>query len=335
MFRFVMGCVVSASLLLPSAAAAGPITLKLSFFTSDRSSIYQFNVKPFVDAVNTEGKGLIHIEVYFSGALGKKQSLQTQLVTDDTADMAIIVPGYQPDRFLDSQVMELPGLYRNEHEASRIFTQLIGGNKLAGYKDFFVIGAFVSQGESIHSRKPINTLADLKGQRIRTNNKLETSTLQKLGAIPVVIPINQTTNAISQGRIDGATVPPAMLFEFGIGRVTNHHYMIHLGGAPTALVMNRKKFESLPAAAQAIIRKYSGQWLSDRAASAFDAKNREVLRQLEADPRRTVVFPSPADRAASQRVFDKVTEEWAAARAQNRALLTLVKQDIAKRRSSD
>jgi hypothetical protein len=36
MLRIAVNCVIAAALLLPSAAAADPIKLKLSFFTSDR-----------------------------------------------------------------------------------------------------------------------------------------------------------------------------------------------------------------------------------------------------------------------------------------------------------
>jgi len=324
-----------ALVLSPAMAAAEPIKLKLAFFTSDRSNIYQFAIKPFVEAVNSEGKDLIEIEVFFSGAISQVQTQQNQLIADGTADMAVVVAGYQPEQFPDSAVMELPGLFRDEQEASQVYTRLIEAGRLEGYKDYFLINAFVSAGESIHSRKQINSLADLQGQTIRTNNKIETSTLQRLGAIPVVIPINRTTDAISQGKIDGATVPPAMLFEFGIGRVTSHHYMLRLGGAPVALLMNRKKFESLPAPAQAIIRKYSGEQLSARTSAAFQAKNLEILRQLEADPRRQVVFPSRSDLAASQRVFNDVIEEWAALRPQNRKLLGLVREEMAKLEAAD
>jgi hypothetical protein len=41
--------------LAPAMAAAEPIELRFSFFTSDRSQIYQNSVKPFVDAVNADG----------------------------------------------------------------------------------------------------------------------------------------------------------------------------------------------------------------------------------------------------------------------------------------
>ncbi len=174
----------------------------------------------------------------------------------------------------------------------------------------------------------------MKGLTIRTNNQIESDTIKKLGAMPQLIAINKTTDAVSSGKVDGATFPPSMLFEFGVGRVTKYHYMIQLGGAPTALVINRKKFDSLPPKAQAIIRKYSGEWLVDRTATGMDALDKKVLAQLEADPRRKVVFPSPADLATARKVFASVIEEWAAKSPHNRELLALVRAEIAKFRSS-
>ena len=71
MFHFVSRILCAGLVLLPALAAAEPINLKLSFFTSDRSQIYQSSVKAFVDAVNAEGAGVVHIEVYFSGAIAR------------------------------------------------------------------------------------------------------------------------------------------------------------------------------------------------------------------------------------------------------------------------
>ncbi len=116
MLRFAVRCIFAAALLLPAAAIADPVKLKLSFFTSDRSNVYQCHIKPFVDAVNADGEGLIHIDVYFSGAISKSMPEQPKLVADDTADIAIVVPGYTPQQFPDSAVMELPGLFRDKRE---------------------------------------------------------------------------------------------------------------------------------------------------------------------------------------------------------------------------
>jgi TRAP-type C4-dicarboxylate transport system substrate-binding protein len=152
MFRYFLSVVAAVLILSPAIAAAEPIKLKLSFYTSDRSNIYQNSIKPFVEAVNDEGRGLIEIEVYFSGSINKVQADEPQLVANGTADIALITIGRSPNMFPDSTVMTLPGIFRDQRQASLVFTRLIELGALKGYEDFFVIGAFVSDAESIHSR---------------------------------------------------------------------------------------------------------------------------------------------------------------------------------------
>ncbi len=334
--RYVVASFTAAFICLSAnLAAAEPVKLKLSFFTSDRSQIYQTLVKPFVDAVNAAGNGLVHIEVFFSGAISSVQSQQPQLVSDGTADLAFIVPGRTPERFYDTTLLELPGLFHSSSEASLAYTQLAGNRALSGYDDFYVVCALVSGPESIHSRKPIATLADLKGLTIRVNNSAEADVLQKFGAIPVLLAINQANEALSKGIIDGTTAPPFILFEFGLDRVTTHHFMIGLGGAPTALVMNRKKFESLPQEAQSIIKKYSGEWLIDQSSGHLDALDREVVKTLEADPRRKVTFPTDADAMTIHSAYEQVIAAYAESSDYSRKLLARVRAELARLHTTD
>ncbi len=320
--------------LLPSAAAAEPIELKLAYITSDRSQFYLDAIKPFVDAVNSEANGLIKIEVYFSGALGGSLTQQPQLVLDGTADIAFIVPGQLPDRFPDNTVHELPGLFRDAREATLSYTGLVLADALRGYEDFFVIGAFSGAPEDIHSRKRLTSLADLKGMKIRANNMIEATALERLGAVAVVLPIPQIADAISDASIDGATLPPSALADFGVGRVTTYHYMLPISAASLAVVMSRKKFDSLPQRAQDVIRKYSGEWTAARFIERWQVLEKRELERLKSDPRRTVTFPSPEDLETAQAVFKSVDAEWAAKSPRNLELLGLVEKELAKIRSA-
>jgi TRAP-type C4-dicarboxylate transport system substrate-binding protein len=99
--------------------------------------------------------------------------------------------------------------------------------------------------------------------------------------------------------------------------------------------MNRGKFASLPPAAQAIIRKYSGQWLVERSVAGFDTLDAQILEQMKADPKRKVVELSPADLESTQRVFASVVQDWAAMSPHNRELLALVRSEIKTLRSSN
>ena len=71
MLKALVCCSLLSFSLLPCAAVAEPIKLKLSYFTSDAEVIYRSGVKPFVDSVNAAANGLLEIDVYASGSLEK------------------------------------------------------------------------------------------------------------------------------------------------------------------------------------------------------------------------------------------------------------------------
>jgi len=325
---------VAIVLLLPFAATAEPIQLKLSFFGSDHTNTYRYGIKPFVDAVNTEGKGLLAIEVYPNGALGRALAEQPRLVLDGIADIAWIVPGQTPYRFPDNELLEQPGLFRDTREGTLAYTRLIAAKALRGYEDFFVIGAYTSAPTFIHSRKPIESLAALEGQKIRANNPIEAEVLERLGAIPTVMPASKLANAVGSGVIDGAAFSPGALFDFGVSRVAQNHYLLYGGVAPLVLVMNRKKFDGLPEAAKALIRNYSGERAATAWIESFGVGERHFLDKIKSDPARKVVAPSPSDLKAAQRIYQSLIEAWAAKSARNRELLTMIEAELATIRST-
>lgn len=320
--------------LLPAMAAAEPITLKLAFFSSDRTHLYRSGVKPFVDAINAEGKGRVAIEVYLNGKLGNLAT-QSQWVLDGRADIALVVPPYERSSFPDGSVIELPGLYRNAREATLTFSHLIAAGTIRGFENYFVIGTAVGEPESIHGRPLVGALADLKGKRIRASNETEITILKKLGATPVIMPINETAEAIGSGIIDGATAPPVPMIEFGIGRIALNHYFLRTSCVPQTLLMSRKNFDSLPGDVQALIRKYSGDWFTENYIRINDTSTALIMNQLESDPHRKVVFPSPTDMLTAIAVFKSIVDDYAAGSPHNSELVNAARAEVAKLRQGN
>jgi TRAP-type C4-dicarboxylate transport system substrate-binding protein len=322
-----------ALVLAPLAAAAEPIRLKLAYFTSDQTNIYKFSIKPFVDAVNDDARGGIQIETFPGGSLGKDPARQAELVRNGTADIAFVALGPTGDQFADESVMQLPGLFDDLREATLVHTRLIASGIMEGYQDFFVIGAFATEPQSIHMRPPIATLEDLRGKRIRANNAIEAAALARLGMSPVILPITKAAEAVARGTIDGATTVVAPLITFGLGRVMTYHYFLRLGSNVTTILMSRKKFESLPKAGQDVIREYSGEWLAERFIQGFEPNNKEVLEGLKSDPVRKVIFPGQAESDVANQAFKAVRAEWVEANPRNRALLNAVEAELRQVRS--
>src|SRR6202050_5866264 len=157
MLKALVRCALLSFALLPGMAIAEPIKLKFSYYTSDREVIYLTAIKPFIDSVNAAANGLIEIDAFTSGSLGKSYAGQAQLVLDGGADFAFVNPGLTPEQFPDDTVTELPGLFRDVREASIVYTRLVATGALRGYEDFFVVGAVAGGPPSVHTPPHISS----------------------------------------------------------------------------------------------------------------------------------------------------------------------------------
>lgn len=332
---FARTAVVIACALLPVAALAEPIKLKMAYFSSDREPPYVSVLKPFADAVNREANGAIEIVPYTGGVLGRSYPRQVQLVLDGVADMAWINPSLTPERFPDNGVIEFPGLFQDLREATFVYTRLVAGGALRGYDVFFVIATGANFPLMIHTRPPIGSLADMRGKILRVNNLVEGSALKAIGVTPVLMPVNEVALAIGRGTIDGATMPANALFAYGVSRITRFHYAAPLGAAPLAFVMNRKRFESLPTAAQQVIRRYSGEWTAAHFVEVYDANNDQAMTDLESDANRQVILPPRAELDSLQAAFRAVFEKWRSENPGNQRLLSMVETEVAKARAGN
>lgn len=316
--------------LLPLQANAQPVTLKLSFFTSDAEVNYAKAIKLWVDAVNADASGAVKIEAYPNGALGKSLPAQPQMILDGVADIAFVNPALVPGRFPDDQVFELPGLVTNMKEGVALYQALLKSNSLRGYSDYVVVGSFMNANAHVFSRKPIKSINDLKGMKVRISGAVIGQTVRELGVVPVLMPPNEVVEAMGRGTVDALTTVPAAVVDFGIDRVTSHDYLIQLGTNSFAVLMNRKKFESLPKAAQDVIAKYSPGWINDTYVKNLSAYNTTLIEQFRADKKRNVVTPSETDLKVIKTVSEKVTADWAAKDPHNAELLAKARALLAE-----
>lgn len=326
----IAACLTAATCMaLVTNVSAEPIKLKLSWFADAQSPTYVTGVKPFIDSVNKEGAGIVQIEAFPNGALGRSLPAQPQMVLDGVADIAFVVTTLTPARFPDNAVLELPGLFRDVEESTLVHTRLVQKEKLRGYSEFFVVGAFGTPPYSLHSRKAINSLKDIAGMRFTTSSGTASESLRALGAVPVTMPISEVVEAIGRGTVDGTMMHVGAFVEFGMPRVTKTDYLISLGAQHLALIMNRQKFTSLSPEAKAIILKFSGEWLAKQYGENYGAYVRKSEHELNADPKRTFVVPTAEDAAQAAKVTQPIVDAWLAKDPRNPELLSAVRAEIA------
>ena len=113
-----------AATMLGGTLARADDHLKWAVFTPDSEVTFRTVMKPFAETVQRETDNAVVFDLFPNGALGRNPGQQPQMVIDGVADVAWVIPSYSPGRFPDTEVLELPGLFKDLREASLVSTRL-------------------------------------------------------------------------------------------------------------------------------------------------------------------------------------------------------------------
>lgn len=160
----------------------------------------------FAQLVQERTHGKIVIRVYPDGALGDESSVLEQVQyggIDFTRVSVAAAVEYCPKM----EVLSLPFLYDDAAHMWRVLDGKIGDDFLLATRSMGVVGLswYDAGARSFYSRKPIASLADLQGMRIRVQESaVMERTVELLGAIPVQMPYGDVYSGMITGKVDGA-----------------------------------------------------------------------------------------------------------------------------------
>lgn len=327
-----MAASMATSLLLAGNVSAEEV-LKLSFFASPKDPTYSDVLLPWVDTINAEGKGVLRIDTFPGGALVRGPAGQAKAVSDGVVDLAWVVPAYTPGRFPDNDVMELPGVIQNVKESSIAFRRLYEQGLLSGYDDFYVPLLATTHPYAIHTVKPVQSMDDLKGMKLRAGGPVASAAVKALGAVPVGMPVPAIAENVSKGVLDGTGAEWNVMYAFKIIEVAKNHYMQRLGTVPLTVLMNKEKYNSLSAEARALLDKHSGETLSRKFGDVHYAIQGARLEKTQGLSEHTIVNPSDEEVARWNELMNSVVEDWVANHPKGQELFSALNAELEKIRN--
>jgi TRAP-type C4-dicarboxylate transport system substrate-binding protein len=321
-------CLFAGTLLASALPAQGQEVLKFAVWTPEKELTYQTLMKPFAEAVTADAGGTLKIEMYPNGALGRNPAGQLKLMQDGVADIIWTIPSYHPDRFPDNDVFELPGIIQNGKEGSYAAWQLYEKGLLRGYEDYFVVSLIQAEPAAIHTSFPVRRLEDLRNKKIRTTGRVQTDAAKTFGIVPVFLAITEVTESISRGVIDGAITQPLAADDFGIARVAQHHYIVPFGSTTLCILMNKKKFESLPQKAKDAILKHRGMPMSLSWGKTQGEATERVIQKWQSNSRGAVVIASANDKAQFGKLTEPLIDAYAKEQANGTKLVSALSAEL-------
>ena len=159
--------------------------------------------------------------------------------------------------------------------------------------------------------KPVRTLDDLKGMRIRVPTEL-LNVMRDLGADPVNMPMGDVYSALAKGVIDGLVAPTDTFRALHLSEVSKYYTRMRVWrGAYPARAMGMKRWKSLTDAQRAVLDAGAPVW-----EQALAEENRKALDEGWKLAEKTGVVASELP-AADQQRFDALYLQEAERNAQS------------------
>jgi TRAP-type transport system periplasmic protein len=299
-----------------TALAQQPVvTLKFHTFMAPQSNVWLNMHKAWMAKVEKESGGRIKFEGYPAMQLGGTPVQLYDQAKDGVVDIIWTLPGNTAGRFPRVEVFELPFMMTNAEATSKAYWEYVQTLAADEFKDVQVIALQVHGPGVIHTvDKPVKSIADLKGLKVRAPTRQATKLLASLGATPVGMPLPGIPDALSKGTINGCVIPWEVVPSVKVHELTKYHAEFDPAGGALytttfVMAMNKAKYNALPADLKKIIDNNSGM-----ATSAWLGKVQQggdvPGRKSASDRNNTIFTVSPADAQNFRRASRAIEVEW-------------------------
>jgi TRAP-type C4-dicarboxylate transport system substrate-binding protein len=300
---------------LPGAHAADEVVLKVHHFLPAGSYAQQMFIQPWCDKIAAESNKRMRCQIYPSMQLGGTPPQLVDQVKDGLIDVTWTLTGYTPGRFPRVEAFELPFMMQSPEGTSHALWDFVQQYASEDFKAVHPI-AFHVHGDGVFHmvNKPIRTLADLRGLKLRAPTRQTNKLLAAWGATPVAMPVPAVGEALSKGVIDGALVPYEVVPSVKIQELVKFHSETDpsepaIYTSTFMFVMNKARYDSLPADLKRVIDANSGAELSAHIGAVFLKADAEGKKLTKGNT--TNVIPK-SELVAWKKAAQPVTDAWVA-----------------------
>jgi TRAP-type C4-dicarboxylate transport system substrate-binding protein len=301
-----------AALASPMTLRAQTVNLRLHHFNSPLSIAHTQFLTPWAEHLAEATDGALKIQVFPAMQLGGKPGDLYGQAKDGIVDMVWTIPGYTANRFTLTEVFELPFVAKRAAATAPAVHEFAKRNMGEEYGDTHPILFHTHAPGQLHSRgTSIHTVEDMAGLRIRGPSRPIIEAIRTMGAVPVGMPVPAVTEAISRGVIDAAALPWTITRPIRLHEVTDSHTILDFYAAVFGMVMNKSRWESLPAEIQQAINDASTEEFVRELGVLWD-EDEDQGRELAIDAGNEIIEVPEAERDRFREACQPVIDNWIA-----------------------
>ena len=218
------------------------------------ATFHTVNIQQFAKDVAANSGGKLTITVHSAGSLFKHPEIKNA-VRNGQVPMGefflSLLTNENPAFGIDSQ----PFLATNYADAKRLWAaQKPVVDKLLDAQGLMALYAVPWPPQGLYTKREVNSLADLKGMKFRTNNAVLEKLAQKAGAAPTQIEVPDIPQAFATGRVEAMITSPSTGANSKAWDYLNHFYDTQAWVPKNIVVINKRAFQRLDAATQKAVK---------------------------------------------------------------------------------
>ena len=210
----------AACLACATAANAQQFTMKLSSPTANDVTFEW--MKAFKAGAEGRSGGKLKVEIYPANQLGQIPRT-VEGVALGTIEATIPATGFLIGLEPRFQIFDAMGLFDSIEHAMQVFHDAEIRRRVASFgaaKGVEALAVFIHSPNDLAARKPVRSLADIAGQKIRVpGSPLLIEPFRKLGAAPLSMPLGEVLPALQNRTIDAVLAGTTVFTAFTLTRV--------------------------------------------------------------------------------------------------------------------
>lgn len=265
-----------------SALAAETIELKLSSFLPSTHPTQTDFLEPWARELERRTDGRVKVQIFPAGSAFGHVAKQMDQARAGVVDIAHGLTGIPRGRLPRTSIIDLPFLVQTADAASRTLWKLYPDYLKEEYKGVKVLALHAHNAGLIHTRdKPVDSMQDLQGLRLRAPSLAISMMLEELGASPIGMPPTQVYESLEKGVIDGTVFPWDAVNGFKLYEPLNYHLDARAYTTSFFFVMNERKYRALPEDVRQVIDDISGDTLVNKFGDWWNAWDKPGLARSQ------------------------------------------------------
>lgn len=266
------------------------------------------NINQFAADVDKATGGKLKITVHSNASLFKAPEIKRAVQGGQAQIGEILISGYSNEDPIFG-VDSVPFLAASYADAAKLWK----ASKKALDERFAKQGLMILYAvpwppQGIYSSRPLASIADMKGLKMRTYNPYTSRIAELAGAQPVTIQVAELAQAFATGAVNANITSGATGFDTKAWEVVKNYYDTQAWLPKNVVFVNVQAFDALDKPSQQALLKAAAD-AEARGWKTSEEKNKWYLEQL-AKNGMNVAQPSAQLKGDFKKIGDTMTAEW-------------------------